>query len=115
MKLNSNMLGTVIFGIVAIIILFSAYSTIVPTAQEAGDSLNESNRCVTVGCVYNLTKLSGDSIDCYTANGDADNSSCSAPNEVPLSSLFSGSGVVFIIIMASLIIVIVRTYIKGKK
>ena len=33
---------------------------------------------------------------------------------VPLGSLFTGSGVVFIIIMASLVVVVVRSFMPGK-
>ena len=33
---------------------------------------------------------------------------------VPLGSLFTGNGIVFIIIMAALIIVVVRSFLKGK-
>ena len=76
-NLSAGMLNTAIISIILIVILFQLYSTLVPEAQTAGDTLNASG--------------------------------------VPLGNLFTSSGVVFVIIMASLIIVIVRSFMGGKK
>ena len=99
-QLKSSVLGTVVLIIVGLIILFTVYAEIVPIAQEAGDSLNESNQCASNSCFFNAT-----ADVCQVAQGDE--TICTNPNVIPLSGLFAGGGVVFIIIMAALLILVV--------
>ena len=46
--------------IISVVILMSLYDALVPEVQTAGDSMNDSNRCATVGCFYNAS-MTGDS------------------------------------------------------
>lgn len=71
-RLQSGILNTAILSIVLLVVLFQLYATLVPEAQAAGDTLNESG--------------------------------------VPLGSLFAGTGIVFVIIMAALVILVVKSF-----
>ena len=75
--LTTSVLNTAILAIVLLVVLFQLYADLVPVAQDAGDTLNESG--------------------------------------VPLGNLFVGDGIVFLIIMAALIILVVRAFLKGGK
>ena len=108
-KISSALINQAILGIIIIVILFQAYAALVPEAQSAGDMMNDSNRCIDVGCFYNGTSstcfgLANESILCPTN-----------ANTIPLGGIFSGSGVVFIIIMAALVIVVIRSFLKKGK
>jgi len=108
-KLNSSMVNTVVLALVLIVVVFQVYAELIPTAQTAGNSLNASNRCVDVGCFYNNTNTPA----CQVADGNL-NGCNAAANSLPLGALFSGTGVVFVIIMAALLIVVVKSVMKGK-
>ena len=110
--------GTITFAVMAIIIivvLFSLYAALVPEAQTAGDSLGDAARCADVGCYYNETSINATSgILCETTQ--ASGAACTVGHQsIPLGALFSGTGIVFVIIMAALLILVVRAYLnKGK-
>ena len=105
MKLNTGIITAAVSTIVVILVLFTAYSTIVPDAGDAGDELGDEARCGDVGCFWNDSRAT----DCTANNLTAgDTTACASNYEVPLSGLFSSSGIVFIIIMAMLLIVIVK-------
>lgn len=74
--LSTGMVNTAIMAIILVVVLFQLYATLVPTAQDAGQDLNDSG--------------------------------------VPLGTLFLPSGIVFVIIMAALLIVVVRSFLKKK-
>jgi len=76
-KLSTGMLNSAILAIILLVVLFQLYAELLPEAQSAGDTLNQSG--------------------------------------VPLGNLFIGTGVVFVIIMAALIIVIVKSFMPGGK
>ena len=110
-KLNTGVITAAVSAIVFILILFTAYSVIVPTAQTQGDELGDEARCGDVGCFYNATGgITGE--ECYSDTNY--NVSCADPlgQGIPLGGLFSSSGIVFVIIMAALLIVIVRSQLK---
>ena len=71
-RLGTNILNTSILAIVLLVVLFQLYADLVPEAQAAGDTLNESG--------------------------------------VPLGGLFVGRGIVFLIIMAALVILVVKSF-----
>ena len=87
-----------------------------PEAQSAGDEMNTSNRCATVGCFWNDTDTSITAADCRATVAN-DSAACAAKAQtIPLAGLFSGQGIVFLIIMAALVVVIIRSIMpKGKK
>ena len=115
-KLGTNTLNTVVLAIVILVVLFASYAAIIPEAQTAGNSLNESNQCTRAGCFFNA---SGDTtgVNCYTANGSTSDTACSVDGfeNIPLSGLFSGTGVVFVIVMAALLILVVKGFMSSNK
>ena len=116
-KLTTSVVQSAILGIVIIIILFGVYAAMVPEAQTAGDSLNDTNRCTDVGCFYNSTRgaLPGN-LSCTANNVTVtDSTACASINEIPLSSLFGSTGIVFVILMAVLLIVVIIGVLKSAK
>lgn len=108
-KISTKLLNAAVLAIVLLIVLFEIYATLIPIAQESGNSMNDSNQCASRGCVYNDT----DDI-CYIL-GNKTGGSCAATSSIPLSGLFAGTGVIFVIIMAALLILVVKSYMpKGK-
>lgn len=112
-KLNSAIMVGVA-ALITLVVVFNVYSELVPEAQEAADSMNVSQRCAAVGCTYNETDNLQTTSDCRN-NISAEAVDCGSIYEIPLSGLLSGSGMIFIIIMAALLIIIVRSFIKGKQ
>ena len=110
MGINTAFVNKAIITILVIVLLFSIYSAIIPEAQTAGDEMNDSNRCTDVGCYYNIT-------DPYCHVNTTNATVCQAPAySIPLSGLFSSSGIVFLIIMAALLVFLVKGLLaKGKK
>jgi len=76
-KLGTGVINTAILSIVLLVVLFQLYASLMPTAQAAGDELNDSG--------------------------------------VPLGTLFTSGGVVFVIIMAALVILVVKSFMPGGK
>jgi len=112
-KFGTNTLNTVVLGIVVLVVLFASYAAIIPEAQTAGDSMNESVLCAANACFYNASRT----VDC-TANNVTPwdvNNSCAKPSAIPLSGLFSGTGVVFVIVMAALLILVVKGFMSSNK
>ncbi len=107
-KISSATVNTLILAIILLVILFQVYAEIVPEAQTGGNSLNASNQCTDVyGCSYNASIPL-----CETTA--ASGTPCGA-GAIPLAGLFSGTGVVFVIIMAALIILVVKAFMKDIK
>ena len=75
-NINTGAINSAVLGIVLLTVLFQLYATLVPTAQTAGNTLNNSG--------------------------------------VPLGNLFLSTGVVFVIIMASLVILVVKSFMPSK-
>lgn len=109
-KLTTAVLSSVIIMIVMLVVIFLTYSEVVPEAQAAGDTLNVSSRCASVGCFYNTTAATP-----FCALNTTDMSTCDqSAYEVPLSGLFGGTGIVFLIVMAALLILVVKSFISKK-
>ena len=105
-KLTTKSINTAIIAIIVIVVMFKLYAALVPEAQGAGDELTDAGRCASAGGFWNVSV-------CHEVGNS------SAPVDytaVPLGGLFSGSGIVFVILMAALMIVIVRSVMpKGGK
>jgi len=110
-KLNQAMIGGVVFSIVALVVLFVVLSVLIPEAQTAGDTMNDSNRCDSVGCFYNSSATPTCSFNSTLQTTACGNNA----NTIPLSSLFASSGVVFVIVMAIMLIIIIGAFLKKKK
>lgn len=109
MKLSVKNLETAMLGILIIVLLFIAYTAIIPTGQSAGDELTDSGTCSKAGGVYNSSTsvCQNQTGSTYTAVDYQD---------IPLGSLFSGTGgVIFVVVMAALLVLIVRSALPQKK
>ena len=107
-KLNFNILNSAVLVIVILVVLFSAYAAIIPEAQTGGDSLGDSEVCAASSCTYNA---SGSPSTCQW--NTTNTSEC--PNDydyIPLSSLFSSTGVVFVVVMAALLVLVIQSFMK---
>ena len=105
--------------VIIVVVLFLIFAALVPEAQTAGDSLNESNRCSSVGCFYNTTTASQSGLTGDCANnisGERLRCSDAIGEGIPLSGLFGGSGIVFLLIMVFLLLTILKIVMPtGKK
>lgn len=96
----------IILTLIIIVILFKAYAAIIPEAQTAGDSISDSEICSDGGGYYNLSGPI-DGITCYNETPHNVNSSAVDVNYIPLSGIFSSTGVIFALIMAGLVMLII--------
>ena len=100
-----------IIAIVVLTVLLSAYSILVPEAQTSGDNIYTA-RCEDVGCTWNTTS---DVCRLLNSSGQQNGTACRTQGEMPLGSLFTSDGVVFVIIMAAFLILIVRSFLPSGK
>lgn len=107
--LKPGVLNTAILSIVLLVVLFQIYANLVPTAGAAGDSLGNAATCSSAGGFFNSTQQL-----CLNGTGIADTAQVSFQS-IPLSGLFSATGIVFLIIMAALILLVVRNFLPGSK
>jgi len=107
MKMSTKLVTGLMVGIFVIIIIFQAWAAIMPEAQTAGDSMNNSVACTAAGGFYNVSE-----VDCQV---NTTNVTSIDYSPIPLGGLFSGTGIVFIIIMAALIIWVVKGAMPPKK
>jgi len=105
-KFSPGIITSAIIGIVILVVLFQFYAGAIPSAQTAGDSMSDTNRCASDGFFWNTT-------DSYCQASAAD-TTLTEYNSIPLNTLFSGTGIVFLIIMAALIILVVKSFMSGK-
>ena len=118
-KLSTSVLNSAILVIVILVVLLSVYSAVVPEAQTAGNSMNDSNRCASVGCSWNDTGLleASQGVTCYNTSTYILPGAAQCPEQntsIPLSGLFSGTGVIFVIVMAALLILVVKGFMSSK-
>ena len=115
-KFGANTLNVVVLAIVVVVVLLTAYSEIIPEAQTAGDNMNDSARCEDAGCSYNATgRVSGTSCYNSTIYNSTTGVTCEGTYKpIPLSGLFSATGVVFVIVMAALLILVVKGFMQQK-
>ena len=105
----------VITFVISLVIVFYIAGNIIPEAQEAGTDLGTSSQgsCVAVGCVWNTTNC----INASSIQGDhTDTGTCAETEPVmPLASLFSSAGVVFILVAIALLLFALGKARLGKK
>ncbi len=114
-KLNQAVINTAILVIVLLVVLFQIYAAVIPEAQAAGNSLNDSNQCASAGCATRANSTIPFACVTNVQANLTDAVACPNPNSIPLSGLFSGTGIVFIIIMAALFILVIRGFMKAGK
>ncbi len=104
--LTSGIVQTAFLAIVLVVVLLQVYANITPTAQAAGNELGNEARCEASGGSFDVN-------DRCSSNGSIEGTQIQF-RSIPLSGLFSGTGVVFIIIIAPLIILIVRSFLTSR-
>ncbi len=115
-KITTKHINTAIIGLLVLVVLFKVLAAVVPLAQAEGDALGDQGQCESLGCFYNASVAS----ECLVSE-PLQNETCAGDYnaaKIPLSSLFSGSGVVFIIIMVAFLVIVVRAFMttgKGKE
>lgn len=105
--LTEKTIGIAVTAIVLLVVLFQLYATLVPEAQAAGNSLGDAASCGNAGGFFNTSQTA-----CLT-NSSPTGTTISF-STIPLSGLFSGTGVVFVIILAALIVLVVRSFLTSK-
>ncbi len=112
------LINSAVLGLILLVVLFSIYATVMPEAQSAGASMNISNTCVADGCAYNASNTWWNATpekNCIATAGETNDSCTTFRGAIPLSGLFNAGGAIFIIVMAALLVLVVRSYLKGKK
>lgn len=108
-KLDSKMLNTAILALILLVVVFNLYAALVPEAQTSGDNLGDAAKCTGAGGFYNTSQAA-----CLNGSNPGDTAAVQF-EAIPLGGLLNGQGFVFLIIMATLIILIVKAYLpKGK-
>ncbi len=90
--------------VISIIVLFQIFSELVPEAQAGGDRF-VSDACGDAGCSFDT------STRICEINSSSEGEGIVCPNAVnspPLSTLFSGTGIVIILVMVGLLLVALR-------
>lgn len=94
-------IDSVVVVIITVVVLFLVFAGIVPEAQTAGASLGDAQICSESGGFFNTSQTA-----CLT------NSSTTAQNfafqAIPLSGLFSSSGVVILLLMVALFLGVLK-------
>ncbi len=106
--LTTQIITSAIIALIVLIVLFQIYATVVPTAQTAGDSLGDATACTNAGGFFNTTQSA-----CLNGTGPADTGTVNF-SSIPLSGLFAGTGVVFVIVIAALIILVIKAIIDKR-
>ncbi len=101
-KLNKGITVAVTI-IISVVVLFTLFSDLVPEAQSAGNEFSDDNKCVEAGCIVNSTFTN-------TCRNDTIPSSTVCPfdvENVPLASIFGGTGVIILLLMVTLFLGII--------
>lgn len=129
-KVNFNKsITTGVILVISIVVLLTIWSELMPEAQVAGDSMNDSNRCNTAGCFYNgsITDVTSASSPCRSnasvdpavkadGTGGDNSTSCTADfTTIPLSSLFGGKGIIILMLMVLALVTGLRIVLRMDK
>ena len=109
-KISTGFVNTVILAIILITVLFQVYAEVIPEAQTASESMNNSQVCVAGGCYYNA------SYGCQYNSTFQDNATyrCAIRGEGSFIPLSGTLGITYVIIMAALLILIVKSTMNKK-
>ncbi len=95
-------INIVISFLVVVTVLLFLFNDLVPEVRQSGDQFGDTERCAVVGGFFNTTQSL-----CLNGTNPSDTAIIGF-QPIPLSSLFSGNGVVVILIMLFLLITIAR-------
>ena len=105
----SGKLTSIVVVIITVVVLFQIFASLVPEAQSAGTELSDATRCADAGRFFNVSQtacLTNSSLEGIVVSFDA----------IPISSIFSSSGVVILLLMVSLFVGVIQLVMpKGKK
>lgn len=109
-KVNSAIQAGMI-ALVVLVVIFETYAVVVPEAQSASSAMNDSQRCTDAGGYY------------CTTGGNCTNNATNACGfatlvsyqSIPLNGLVNGTGAVYVIVMAGLLVVVFRSFLKKGK
>jgi len=113
----ANTEGLVKYGMIFILVIvgFSLFAAIYPSASDAGDRLTDEGMCDNAACFFNDSRTGGalGATFCTAANTTSeDNASCTASSYTtggfPLGSLFAGGGVLFVVLAASILMLYIK-------
>ena len=103
--------GIVKYGMIFILVIvgFSLFAALYPTASDAGTGLGDEGMCENNGCFYNSSRT----VDCTNSNETSDDAvACTDSGYVtggfPLGSLFVGGGVLFVVLAASILMLYIK-------
>lgn len=82
--------------IITVIVLFAIFADLVPEAASAGDQLGDANTCSAAGGFFNTSQSA-----CLNGTSPADTATV-AFDAIPLGSIFSGTGIIILLLMVSL-------------
>jgi len=96
--------------IISILVIIVIFTNLLPSARTAGDDLTDANLCVGVGGIFNDTR------DITCTNNNSDTGDGIAFTSIPISGVFGGSGLVFVLLMVGLLLtMIILTISRTKK
>lgn len=95
-------INAILLVIISVIILFSIFDALVPEAQSAGTQLGDAQRCSDGGGFFNTSQSA-----CLNGTNPGD-TGVVAFSAIPISTLFSSSGVIILLLMVSLILIVIK-------
>ncbi len=95
--------------IITVVVLFLLFADLIPEVQSSGNQLGDAERCSVSGGFFNTTQSA-----CLNGTSPADTGVVGF-DAIPLSSLFSGSGVVVILLMVFLLIIVIQTVLPRRR
>ena len=108
MGLNAKWIVTILISIVVVFYLVSA---ILPEAQDVGDTFGVDNQynCQAVSCYWNASAT-----DCVSNNSATSTDCTTTPPKIPLSGLFTGTGVIFLLVSVGVLLWVIALVRKKK-
>lgn len=116
MKLNNSKkaqigkkIDTAVVLIVSVVVLFLVFAALVPEAQDAGDRLGDAQLCSNAGGFFNTSQSA-----CLNTSS-ANNTGPFAFESIPINSIFSGTGIVIVLLMVALFLGVLKMVMPGRK
>ena len=99
------------YGMIFILVIvgFSLFAALYEPAADAGDRLGDEGMCSNAACFFNDSRT----VTCTNDNTTADDTTgCTAsnyyPGGFPLSGLFIGGGLIFLVLAASILMLYIK-------
>ena len=102
-------IDSVVVVIITVVVLFLVFAGIVPEAQSAGATLGDAQTCSNSGGFFNTSQSA-----CLNGTGVAD-TGVVAFDSIPLSGLFSSSGIIILLLMVTLFLGVLKLVTPSRK